>query len=409
MSEWVATKLSDVVDVRVSNVDKKSVDGEVPVRLCNYMDVYASNSVCDSTAFMRATATRAEIERFGLLAGDVVITKDSESPDDIAVPTYVSEVGADVVCGYHLAILRSRGGIDGRFLSYLLRDKAVNGYFARRATGSTRYGLSIGVIKEAPIFIPRCKEEQRRIADLLSAVDEQIEAVTLQAKKQEEVCRAAETDLLRRIVQTAEKRQIGSFAKVGGGKRLPAGHEYSQLPTALRYLRVTDFFKQTVDYHSLQSLHTETFHALRRYELQPGDLYISIAGSIGWAGVMPKLDAHRVILTENAARIQLKDEAVNPEYLALFINSLLGQQQIEERIGTGGGVPKLALERIRTIQVAFPDEEQQRNVARFIGELREGVRALRTEQAKLLLLKQGLARQLLMPESPATEVGSTAN
>lgn len=300
------------------------------------------------------------------------------------------------------------GKSDPEFLSQVamlpeLREKAAS--FFTGSAGQRRVSARFFEHYFVPNYTP---DEQRRIADLLSAVDEQIEAVTLQAKKQEEVCRAAETDLLRRIVQTAEKRQIGSFAKVGGGKRLPAGHEYSQLPTALRYLRVTDFFKQTVDYHSLQSLHTETFHALRRYELQPGDLYISIAGSIGWAGVMPKLDAHRVILTENAARIRLEDEAINPEYLALFINSLLGQQQIEERIGTGGGVPKLALERIRTIQVALPSETEQEGAANFIGALRDGVKALRDEQTKLLLLKQGLARQLLNPEPPAPEAGSSA-
>lgn len=214
MSEWVSTKLGDVVDVRVSNVDKKSVVGEVPVRLCNYMDVYASNFVCASTAFMRATATKAEIERFRLLAGDVVITKDSESPDDIAVPTYVSEVGADVVCGYHLAILRPRGEVDGRFLSYLLRDKSVNRYFATRATGSTRYGLSIGGIKEAPISVPRCKAEQRRIANLLSAVDEQI-ALAMEMARKYETCRRG---LLQRMLrQHPPSEQIGSHFQLRSG------------------------------------------------------------------------------------------------------------------------------------------------------------------------------------------------
>ena len=34
---WKVRKLKYISDVRPSNVDKKSVEGELPVKLCNYM------------------------------------------------------------------------------------------------------------------------------------------------------------------------------------------------------------------------------------------------------------------------------------------------------------------------------------------------------------------------------------
>jgi type I restriction enzyme S subunit len=36
---WTVEHLKRVCRVSPSNVDKKSVDGETPVRLCNYIDV----------------------------------------------------------------------------------------------------------------------------------------------------------------------------------------------------------------------------------------------------------------------------------------------------------------------------------------------------------------------------------
>src|SRR4051794_30860396 len=75
--------LSAVSEIRVSNVDKKSEPGEIPVRLCNYTDVYKNDYITDDLEFMRATASRAEIARFGLRIGDVIVTKDSETPNDI--------------------------------------------------------------------------------------------------------------------------------------------------------------------------------------------------------------------------------------------------------------------------------------------------------------------------------------
>src|SRR4051794_9087229 len=95
--------LRHVADVRVSNVDKKSVVGERAIRLCNYTDVYYSDVIRDDRDYMAATANPSQVERFRLAVGDTIITKDSETTDDIAVPSYVAETAEDLVCGYHLA------------------------------------------------------------------------------------------------------------------------------------------------------------------------------------------------------------------------------------------------------------------------------------------------------------------
>jgi len=104
---WPTKKLRDLAEIRVSNVDKIVHASEKPVKLCNYMDVYSNEYVTSSLPFMEASATAAELERFGLNKGDVIITKDSETPDDIGIPTVVVEKIDGLVCGYHLALIRS--------------------------------------------------------------------------------------------------------------------------------------------------------------------------------------------------------------------------------------------------------------------------------------------------------------
>ena len=112
-SGWQVNQLGEVTAVIVSNVDKKSKAGEPPVRLCNYMDVYRNETITSQIDFMHATATPVQIENFGLRRGDVMITKDSGDPTDIAVPAVVVDDFTDhVLCGYHLALLRPKD-IDG--------------------------------------------------------------------------------------------------------------------------------------------------------------------------------------------------------------------------------------------------------------------------------------------------------
>lgn len=84
-----AVRLKHVAHVAVSNVDKKSVEGELPVRLCNYTDVYHHDRITERLHFMTATASAEQVRDFRLRPGDVLITKDSETPDDIAVPALV--------------------------------------------------------------------------------------------------------------------------------------------------------------------------------------------------------------------------------------------------------------------------------------------------------------------------------
>jgi type I restriction enzyme, S subunit len=87
--DWDIKKLSEVTDIRLSNVDKKSLQDEIPVRLCNYMDVYKNRYIKDSFDLSVATAKENQIERFLLQPNDVIITKDSETQDDIGIPAVV--------------------------------------------------------------------------------------------------------------------------------------------------------------------------------------------------------------------------------------------------------------------------------------------------------------------------------
>ena len=59
---WQVRRQRNVLQMLVSTIDKHTVEGELPVRLCNYVDVYRNERITDSIPFMRATATQEEID-----------------------------------------------------------------------------------------------------------------------------------------------------------------------------------------------------------------------------------------------------------------------------------------------------------------------------------------------------------
>ncbi|MCY4532209.1 MAG: restriction endonuclease subunit S [Gammaproteobacteria bacterium] len=141
-NNWEVRPLRSVVEYVVSNVDKKLYVDEIPVRLCNYTDVYNNEFITMAVNFMQATASEAEITKFGVTVNDVIITKDSESPDDIGVPALVRETACKLVCGYHLALLRPlEQKIDGSFLFRCLQAKPIRLQLELAANGITRFGI----------------------------------------------------------------------------------------------------------------------------------------------------------------------------------------------------------------------------------------------------------------------------
>ena len=142
-------RLGEIATVEISGVDKKIKDGEKKIRLCNFVDVYYNwaITIVQHDSFMPATARPNEISKFQLRKGQVALTKDSETRDDIGISTYIADDFDDVILGYHCALITpQRNILDGSYLNAILHTEYAKKYFACNASGSgQRYALSVEV------------------------------------------------------------------------------------------------------------------------------------------------------------------------------------------------------------------------------------------------------------------------
>lgn len=170
-------KLGEIATVEISGVDKKIKDGEIPVKLCNFVDVYYNWAITSDMEkeFMEATARPNEIERFKLKRGQVALTKDSETRFDIGIATYIADDFDNVILGYHNALITPNPEkLSGKYLNALLHTDYARTYFANNASGSgQRYALSVDALNNFPVpLIPLA--EQKRIGDIFSSIDQKI-------------------------------------------------------------------------------------------------------------------------------------------------------------------------------------------------------------------------------------------
>lgn len=210
---WELKRLKELVSIQNSNVDKKSHDEEIAVRLCNYVDVYKNEFITGqlSQDFMWATADESEIKKFDIRKNDLLITKDSETADDIAIPALATETLDGVLCGYHLAQIRTNPKyLLGAYLLRLFQAKSYGHRFAIAAKGITRVGLGQAAIADALTPVPPLLEQQA-IADYLdkktAQLDRIIDTINSQIEKLKDLRKALINDVVTGKIKVVSEGQ----------------------------------------------------------------------------------------------------------------------------------------------------------------------------------------------------------
>ena len=370
-------KLGEVADVHISGVDKKTIPGEKPVRLCNYTDVYYNWTIRKELyqSFMTASARDSEIAKFRLRAGQVALTKDSETRDDIGHPAYIADDFEDVILGYHCALISPHAGmLDGRYLNGLLRTRHISDYLSRNAGGSgQRYYLSDSTIKAMPISLPPIAA-QLRIAGVLGSLDEKI---TLNRKKIAELEALAKTIYDYWFVQFDFPDKDGKPYKSSGGKmvwsdqlkrEVPVGWNVESLPQIADYLFGNPFDSSLfttsgkgfpiVRIRNVKDgyTHDRTIEAAsKEYIIHNGDFLIGMDGYFDmnhWIG-------GEAYLVQRSCRIRAKDDL----YAAWLSMSLASPIKHLEKSLTGATLAHLGKAHLDKILLPKPPKSMTKELS----------------------------------------------
>ena len=400
MQEWKEVRLGDVATIIVSNVDKKKRDGESPVRLCNYTDVYNRDSIEPSQEFMEATATLAQIKKFGIRVGDVLITKDSETADDIAVPTYVAETADDLVCGYHLAIIRHGKEIDGRFLKSYFELPHTRYYFGSRANGVTRFGLTIDGIRGAKLHLPPLAE-QRKIAKILSTWDKAIEttdALLATARTQKRALMQSLLNGKRRFPrfegQVWREVRLGAVANiiVSNVDKKSKDDEHP-----IRLCNYTDVYKCDIIDPSRDFMKaTATLSQIKKFGLKAGDVVITKDSETADDIAMPTYVAETaddLVCGYHLAIVRPSIE-VDGKFLKFFFELPHTRYYFGTR-ANGAIRFGLTIDGIQSTKLYLPSVEEQCRIASVIAEAEIEIATILADIEKLRTEKKTLMQQLL--------------
>lgn len=191
-----------------------------------------------------------------------------------------------------------------------------------------------------------------------------------------------------------ECSKLGDVAEIKGGKRVPKGYKFEPTQTEHIYIRVADFNNDgTIALDDLQYINNDVYEKIKRYTITSEDVYISIAGTIGKSGIIPKeLDGAN--LTENACKLVLKGQ-VCKEFIYYTTLSPNFKAQINKMTKVSSQ-PKLALARLEQVVISFPNNiSEQQQIVEYLDAQFKRIDALKANTEQQLQAAKDLFQSAL--------------
>ena len=400
-AHWHVRRLGSVANVIFSNVDKHVLQSEVPVRLCNYTDVYKNDRVTSTIDFMHASALPREIEKFQVRKDDVLATKDSEDPNDIAVSSLIAEDLPGVLCGYHLAMVRpDQELLCGPFLAWVQASKKIRAQYEACAVGVTRFGLGQSAFKSVYLPLPPLLE-QRRIASYLDEQTAKIDRLMDLRRRQMELLKEQRAAIIQQAVTRGLNpdspmkdsglpwlREIPAHWAVKRLKYLtpqvtvgivinPSSHYVESGIPCLRSLNVNPGELLTGE---LVFINESSHRLLSKSAIYHGDIVAVRTGQPGTTAVVDER-------FHNANCIDLiiirRSRHFVSEYVQLLLNSSFARSQFDS--GSDGAIQQhFNIQTAKNLVVLLPPLEEQEDILRFIEHSNARLDALFTAYSRQL-------------------------
>lgn len=326
---------------------------------------------------------------------DVLVTKDGT----IGKVAIVKEVPKPATLNSGIFVIRpGKQKFDPSFFFYILLSKYFKKFLEQLSAGSTINHLYQRDIVKFKYPIPSTLQEQRAIAEALSDVDALIAELDAFIEKKQKIKKGAMQQLLsgkKRLPGFSgkwEERKLGELVDVKGGKRLPKGWSLQDSENLYPYIKVADMTLGGVNRQNIQYVPEGAYEQIKKYRIFINDLFISVAGTLGIVGEIPK-KLNGANLTENADK--LTNIQCDKKYLKHYLISPEIQDEIETT-KTIGAQPKLAISRIKEFSVFLPTKlEEQKAIAGILSDMNAEIQSIQQKRAKYQKIKQGMMQELL--------------
>lgn len=159
--------------------------------------------------------------------------------------------------------------------------------------------------------------------------------------------------------------RLDGVCDIKGGKRVPKGMSFSDVPTNHIYIRVTNMKQHTIVDSELKYIDDDVYAMIKNYTISSKDLYLTVAGTIGDVGSVPEM-YDGMNLTENA--VKLTSIICEKDFLKYALLTDYVQEHFSSKFHQVAQ-PKLSIETASSAIFPLPPLAEQKRIVEKIEEV----------------------------------------
>jgi type I restriction enzyme, S subunit len=381
-----------------------SKDGSKFIRMTN-LSRDGINLKLDDLKFVNIKSNSTDGNRTSLIQGDILISITAELGKIGWIPPGFGEA----FINQHTALVRiDKAKAESKYVAYLLSTPKLNKQINRKNDAGAKAGLNLPTIKSIKIQLPELNE-QTKIANFLTAVDEKITQLTqkcdLLTQYKKGVMQQIFSQELRfkdddgRDFPKWEEKKITNLIKnkKGALKIGPFGSELKRstfVKTGFKVYGQENIFVNDFNFGD-RYITEDHFNKLKANVLHHNDFVISTMGTIGKCAIVPN-NIGKGIMDSHMIRLQLNEHIISSDFLSQIFGSYLVLKQVK-RLSVGGIMDGLSIGIINELKFFIPSSlKEQTKIANFLAAIDDKINNAQAQLAAVKQYKQGLLQQMFV-------------
>lgn len=404
--EWKVKKFRDIFE-RIVEKNKNNISD-------NVLTISAQNGLINQEKFFnKSVASKNTSNYFLLKKGDFAYNKSYSSGYPMGAIKRLNSYNKGIVSPLYICFRIKDENINSdfyeQFFEYDLFDKAISGIAQEGARNHGLLNVAVNEFFDLPIIVPT-KEEQKKIAEILSTVDKQIENTEKLIQKNQELKKGLMQQLLTKGIGHTEfkKTKLGNIPKEWKIKKIYDLVQYmkSGLSRNLKdddigipCIRSNNIIDNKIDDKDLKYWYLEDDKGanINEYILDDGDILVNFINSVAQIGktCIYKDIGRPVIYTTNIFRIKMNQDVILNKYFYYFTQIEKYKKEIMLITKQAVNQASFTTQDFKRIELMVPPIEEQDKIVLILSSIDEKIEEYKNKKESLKEVKKGLMEQLL--------------
>ncbi len=354
----------------------------------------------DINSAAKIPETRADdLVKHKLKKGDILFSRRG----DVARFGLITEESEGALCGTGCLKASISKENSALFLSYFLQKSTVRKWLEQNAVGQTMLNLNTTILSELPIMVASSKQEQQKIAKILSTWDKAISTTERLIENSTQQKSALMQQLLtgkKRLLDESGKRfegeweegLLGDLVDVTTGYAFKSNEFVEHKNDSYSIVRMSDLKEGVLNLTQSARVPKSTVVGLERYKLSEGDFIFGMSGSLDNYATVKNVDLP-CYLNQRVGKIRAKSNS-NQDFVSYIYLSDRVRESILNK-AAGAAQLNISIGDLRKTSIRYPNKKEQQKIATVLINADKEIDLLEQQLADLQQEKKALMQVLL--------------